>query len=398
MTVGRQPSFARVLAAVCSVTTAGVLPVFLLGGLAVQISDDLDLSTAALGQAIFGFFIVSALSSAHSGRLTERFGSTHSMRAAGVLGSISAMGVAIAGQVGTLAAALCVGGLANALAQPAANAMVVRTVVSHRQGLALGVKQSAIPMATLLAGLAVPEFALTVGWRWAYVLASLVSLIAASAVPTLGRPIPRDRDQDAQQPFRVAPLAVLGFGVFLGSAMANSLGAFMTSSTVAAGVEPATAGWLLALGSGLGLTLRIASGWLADRRSEHLPTVSLMLGGGAVGLAALSTGEPRFMVLGVLIAFGSGWSWPGVFNLAVVSSYRSEPARATGLTQIGAYVGGATGPLVMGLLVDGFGYRPAWLTFTVVACLAAVVMLVGRRLLSAEPSQVINPVRPGAAR
>ena len=178
---------------------------------------------------------------------------------------------------------------------------------------------------------------------------------------------------------------VLGVGVALGSAMANSLGAFVTSSAVEAGIAAGSAGLLLALGSGLGLTLRIISGWMADRRTEHLPTVAVMLLGGAIGVAALSTGRPAVMVVGTLLAFGSGWSWPGVFNLAVVSNYVQQPARATGVTQTGAYVGGAFGPLIMGLLVDEFGYRTSWLVFMVVACTSAAVMLVGRRLLMARP-------------
>lgn len=383
----------RVLLSICAITTAGVLPVFLLGGLAVQVRQDLDLSSSAQGQAIFGFFIVSAISSASAGRLTERLGSTVLMRAAGVVGACSAFGVATAQSFTALTAALCVGGLANALAQPAANAMVVRTIPANRQGLALGIKQSAIPVATLLAGLAVPAFALTIGWRWAYAVAGLLALGAASSVPVLDRPRHIATATDVTTEFRLAPLVVLGCGVFLGSAMANSLGAFVTSSVVIAGIEPATAGWVLALGSGLGLTLRIASGWLADRREEHLPTVAAMLLGGAIGLAALSTGEPAIMVAGVLVAFGSGWSWPGVFNLAVVSNYRDEPGRATGLTQIGAYVGGAIGPLTMGLLVDSFSYRFAWLAFTVVACVAASVMLIGRRLLAPTRTAAISPLR-----
>lgn len=383
----------RVLLSVCAVTTAGVLPVFLLGGLAVQIRDDLDLSKSAQGQAIFGFFIVSAISSAWSGRLTERLGSAVVMRAAALAGAISSIGVGAAQNLPVLTVALGIGGLANALAQPAANALVVRSIAPHRQGLALGVKQSAIPMATLLAGLAVPSLALTVGWRWAFVVATALSLIAAFTVPSppaheLSRAETRDDRQLAD--FRLLPLLVLGIGVCLGSAMANALGAFVTSSAVEAGIQAGAAGLLLAVGSGLGLSLRIASGWLADRRQEHLPTVAAMLVGGAIGLAGLSSGQPWLIVAGTLLAFGAGWSWPGVFNLAVVTNYADQPARATGLTQTGAYVGGAVGPLTMGFIVDGFGYRTAWLTFVVVACTSAAVMLVGRRLLVAPSAAAVS--------
>ena len=53
---------------------------------------------------------------------------------------------------------IAVAGSANALCQPAANLLIARAVPAHRQGLAFAVKQSAIPMSTLLAGVAVPAW------------------------------------------------------------------------------------------------------------------------------------------------------------------------------------------------------------------------------------------------
>ena len=165
--------------------------------------------------------------------------------------------------------------------------------------------------------------------------------------------------------------------------MANALGAFVTSSAVHAGIGAGAAGALLAVGSGVGLALRIGSGWLADRRGdEHLVTVAVMLAGGALGLVGIASAVPWVLVVGTLLAFGSGWSWPGVFNLAVVNHHPEAPAAATGLTQTGSYTGGALGPLAMGALVQHQGYGPAWLVFAVVALAAAGVMLVARRLLA----------------
>lgn len=383
------PGERRVLAAVIGVTTAGVLPVFLFGGLAVQIRADLGLSTSSQGLATFGYFAVSALSSALSGRLTERFGHARSMRAAAALGAASALCLALAHAFGLLVAALALGGLSNALAQPAANALVVRAVAARRQGLALGVKQAAIPMATLLAGLAVPSIALTVGWRWAFAGAAALALSVTALVPgdratRHARGVPRPRPR-----LRLPPLVALAVGVGLGSAMANSLGAFVTSTAVHAGIGPGAAGALLAVGSGVGLALRIGSGWMADRRGdEHLTTVAAMLAGGAVGLVGLATGIPAVLVVGTLLAFGSGWSWPGVFNLAVVNHHPQAPAAATGLTQTGSYTGGAIGPLVMGALVEHQGHTAAWLVFAGVALAASGVMLVARRLLAGPPVAV----------
>src|SRR5829696_7279082 len=57
-----------------------------------------------------------------------------------------------------------IAGLANAVSHTAANLSLAREVPASRQGLSFGIKQAAIPVATLLAGLAVPTIAVTLGW------------------------------------------------------------------------------------------------------------------------------------------------------------------------------------------------------------------------------------------
>lgn len=107
-----------------------------------------------------------------------------------------------------------------------------------------------------------------------------------------------------------------------------------------------------------------------------------MVTGGAVGLVAMASGRALLLVPGTLVAFALGWSWPGVFNLAVVNHHPHAPAAATGLTQTGSYAGGALGPLLMGALVQHDGYGPAWLTFATIALACAGVMLLARHLLA----------------
>ncbi len=380
-----QKSERRILLAVIVVTTAGVLPVFLFGGLAVQISGDLELSAAAKGQVVFGYFFVSSASSAWSGRMTERFGPPRLMRIATLFAGASSLGVALSKSFPWIVAAVAVGGLANALAQPAANALVVQHIDPARRGFALGVKQSAIPMATLVAGLAVPVVGLTIGWRWAFVGGAAVAVAAALTIPAGSGTAQSRRDVDLRAE-RIGPLIVLAAGTCLGAAVANVLGAFTTSSAVDAGISAGAAGALLAGGSALGLGLRLASGWLADRRSGgHVTAVAAMLAGGGLGLVGMAADQHLVLALGTLLAFGSGWSWPGVFNLAVVTYYPRTPAAATGITQTGSYSGGAVGPLAMGFLIERFGYDRAWLVFAGVAFCAALVLMYGRHLLKDHP-------------
>lgn len=62
-----------------AVVTVGVLPVFLVGGLAVQIRGELGLSVSLLGLAGSMFFATSALVARPLAAVTERIGPTLSL-------------------------------------------------------------------------------------------------------------------------------------------------------------------------------------------------------------------------------------------------------------------------------------------------------------------------------
>ncbi len=369
-----------------SVATCGVIPAFLTGGLAVQIRDELDFGEGALGLAVAVFFASSSLASFLSGRVVERVGYSLGMRVAALASAASLLGVAVlAGSWTALIYCLALGGLANAISHPATHLFMARKVPQGRQGLAFGVKQAAIPTATLLAGLAVPSFATTVGWRWAFVacaaLALVVSLLVPKEDPNVAPPRPKHKTARIGDA-RLGPLLLLALGMALGSAAANPLGAFVVESSVAAGIEVGTAGLLLALGSAVGIGVRVLLGWLTDRREGgSLNLVTGMMALGTLGFLLLAGGAGWVLVVGVVLAFGAGWGWPGLFNFAVVKTSPGAPAAATGVTQTGASGGAAVGPLVFGLVVEGYSFGTAWLVSGALVFLAATAILAGRRML-----------------
>jgi MFS family permease len=367
-----------------AVATAGVLPAFLTGGLAVQVRGELDFGAGALGVAVATFFATSSLASAVMGRLVEGVGAHRGMRLAAAGSAASLLGVALlatswAGLVGCLV----LGGLANAVTHPATNLSLAREVQAGRQGLSFGVKQAAIPLATLLAGLAVPGIAATLGWRWAFVGGAALALAIAALVPAGTSEDVVSRGEEAgEKDARVAPLLLLALGIGLGSTAATPLGAFLVESSVAAGLRVESAGLLLAAGSAVNIAVRVTFGHLADGMSGgRLLLVSGMLGIGVVGFALLATGEGGLIVPGALLAFGAGWGWPGLFNFAVVKTSPGAPAAATGITQTGASGGAALGPLVFGLVAEAASYDVAWLVCGTVALVALGAILIGRHML-----------------
>uniref|UniRef100_UPI0015F0C3C8 MFS transporter n=1 Tax=Pseudonocardia pini TaxID=2758030 RepID=UPI0015F0C3C8 len=155
-----EQSALRVGAGAVAITTATVLPVFLLGALSVQIGAELDFDPAALGLVVALYFGVSALASLPVGRLVERWGSRRTSR---VAVSGAAVFLLLTGLVSwnyaSLVVILLMGAWCNVMGQLSSNLTLARSMPPARMGLSFGVKQASVPLATLLAGVAVPAVA-----------------------------------------------------------------------------------------------------------------------------------------------------------------------------------------------------------------------------------------------
>lgn len=371
-----------------STTVACVVPVFLVGGLAVQIGQDLGMSPAGLGLAVAVYFGVSALTSMPAGAAVERVGAPAAARAGIIISSLSLLAIAVAAHsYPVLVVLLGIAALANSLGQLAANAALAR-VRPGRQGVSFGLKQAAIPAATLLAGASVPAVALTIGWRWAFVAAAVA---AAAALLLVAAPAPGERPAGTRSPggagrTATGALTVIGAAVALAAAAAGALGIFLVDSAAARGIAPGLAGLMLTIGSVACIAGRIGAGWLADRRGTHgdVMAVVTLLVIGAAGLALLAAPGNLAMVLGVLLGFGFGWAFPGLVNFTVVQLHPHAPAAATAITQTGVYTGGSLGPLAFGAAAGAGGYPVAWLGAAVALLVGAGLMLVARQLLAAQ--------------
>lgn len=368
-----------------AVAIAGVLPAFLVGALAVQMRQDLRIGVAAIGLATASLFMVSGSLARPCGSLVHRIGSRRALGLAAALSTAALVGVALAPTYWVLLAALLVGGLGNGLAQPAANMSLSELVTDVRLGLAFGIKQSAIPAATLLAGLAVPAIALTVGWRWAAALAALLALgVVVLSASTPRVPSRHSRHQEVvDKGLPRSGLVVLTIGGGLAAAASTSLGVFLVDAGVDAGLGPGDSGLLFAVSSVLGLIGRVGLGWLADRhpRRSLYATIATLLVLGAAGYGLLAAGTPATFVAGSLLAYGAGWTWTGLFHFAIVKDNRLRAAAATGFVQTGLSLGAALGPLAFGVVASATSYGTAWVWNAVLSVVAAATIRSGRRIV-----------------
>lgn len=364
--------------------TLGALPVFLLGALAVFIRDELDFSPAALGAVASLYYLSSALASSPGGRLAERLGGGRAIAVAATGTVIATLGIAlVATSWSRLAFFMVVAGIGNGIAFPSSNLALARGIPAARLGMAFGFKQSSGPIAALLAGIAVPLLGLTVGWRWAFLLA------AAAGIPLiiagLRARVPAGSTKHVTAEVPTAPLVVLAFGAAGVVVAGSSLGAFYVESAVSHDIPTGVAGLLLAAGSLIGIVARVGWGWVADRsKIDHFHIVIGLLVLGSLGLVMLGmVSSMAGLVVVTVLVFATAWAWPGVFNFAVVSRLPHAPAMATGITGTGQFAGGIIGPLGFGLLVQHRSYTAAWLFAAISVFLAAGFMYVGSRMLSA---------------
>jgi MFS family permease len=350
-----------------------VLPGFLIGSLALQIRHDLDVSVGAVAAGVTVFFAAGALGAGPGGRFAERVGALRAIRGCLVVTAACLLAAGLATQsLAELLVVLAVAGVANSVTQPAINLFMADQVPLDRQGLAFGVKQSAIPAAVLISGLALPVLALPFGWRATFAICAVAALVVAALV---GRAAPSfaAAPQRVPAPRPSRKLVATAVGASLASAGPCALGAYLVASAVDVGIAEGVAGVLAAAGSGISLVVRIIVGHRADRRRDYgFSTMVALLVAGAGGFALLAVGSPVPFVLGAFVAFGLGWGWPGLFNLAVVDLYRESPGAATGISQTGIYVGAAFGPAAYGLLSSGIGYSAAWLVAGACALVAAM--------------------------
>ncbi len=188
-----------------------------------------------------------------------------------------------------LLALIAVAGLSNAVTQPAINLFMADQVPLDRQGIAFGIKQSAIPVAVLVSGLALPLVALPLGWREAFVLFAVAALGVAAVVRRSAASFVAPRAR-ARPPRPSRALVVTAIGAALGSAGPNSLGAYLVASAVDIGIAEGAAGVLAAVGSGVSLITRIGFGQRADRRADYgFGAVVGLLAAGSTGFALLAS-------------------------------------------------------------------------------------------------------------
>jgi MFS family permease len=369
-------------------SVGGNLPMFLTGALAVQVRAELGFADAGLGVALAAPYLTGALLAAPIGRLADRLGWRRAVRLAGAVATAVLVGIGLgAVHLAALVLLLSVAGAALSMSVTSASLIIAEQAPVHRRGLVFGAKQSAIPLAAMLAGLAVPALGVTVGWRWAYVAAAAVPLAAVGLVPRgADRRPPAAPDVDPLPRARLdVALVALTVAGGMASLTTSALAGFLVPSAVDAGISVGVAGLVLAAAAATSLVVRMSAGMLVDRfthRGVHLIAALLLAGAG--GHLLLAAGQPTAVAIGGLLAYGAGWGWPGLIFYALALHWPRTVGEATGVAQIGLMLGMAAGPLGFGAIASVGGYSVAWTVTASTAVLAALLFVLASRRFARE--------------
>lgn len=359
---------------------AAIAPVHLLGSLAPTIQDELGFGDAAQGLAVAGFFGLSAILTSWGGAFTDRRGSTRALRVAVVSSLAGAIVLMLAPAYAVIVIGLLIAAIGNAIAQPGNNAFISAGVPVERRGFALGLKQSAIPISTGLAGLALPVIAITAGWRFAYLYPVAIAAAALVLIPPVPTAPASPTTARVLRPSRGLVLVTAG-AVAAGVAVAP-VGAFLVRSLEDAGFDPGTAGIVQLCGSVTLITTRISWGRLMDHTSlDRFSFAFALLTVGSIGYPLLAFGNGPLMVIGALTAYGAAWSWPGIAHLGVVEHHPDDIGGASGILQAGMFTGATLGPGMFGIVAEQVSFAAAWTICFGSAVLGAMFIGFGGRTL-----------------
>ncbi|WP_030196149.1 MFS transporter [Streptomyces sp. NRRL S-87] len=345
-----------------------MLQLFLLGALGPRLVADLGISPTVLGlTTTIGFGTAAALSPA-GGRIVDRIGPRRSLV---LLLTVSALALALIGAApgaGPLLCAVALGGVPQALANPATNKAVLAAVPPPRRGAVTGLKQSGVQLGAFAAGLPLAALAGGPGWRAAVWTAAAAALLAAGwalrSLPADAPPPPASRAVAGTASVTRGMVAWLaGFSLFLGAGIASVNTYLALYGVQRLDMDPTAAGALVAVLGVAGIAGRV--GWSKAARPGRAERLPGWLACGALGAAGLLGAA---QVAGPLVWLGA--VAVGVFAVSgnavsmVLVMQRAAPGRAgqdSALVAAGFFAGFAVGPTLFGFLAEHGRYGAGWL-------------------------------------
>jgi MFS family permease len=360
------------------------------GPLAPLLQSELGITRTEIGlfQSVLALTMTGAALA--GGRAADRLGERLVLIASGLVMGVASLTTVFVGSFGALLLVALALGLGSGVQNPAGSAAIMRWFPPRRRGVAMGIRQTGVPFGGVFAAIALPWVAISWGWRAAYVVAGLLSLLGAAVVAASYFDPPRETGPGAARMRSLRDL-VADRRLWLLSVTYNGQIVAQYAATVylvlflheAHQFSLAGAAALLALTNVTAIGARIGWGLLSDsvfaaaRRPVFVIVIGLTLAG-TLAAAALPREAPGWLVVAFVVLLGlSAFSWTGIWvAMTVELSGAASAASAVAWVQFLGGVGSLAGPPIFGYLVDSTGsYRIAWLATALPVVLGLVAIL-----------------------
>lgn len=362
--------------------------------LAGFVKHDLHLSAAGIGAVVGALTVGKILGGYGAGVAADRLGEWRVMLIGGIVAGASVVAAAFA-PLPLLLGLLVVAGAGAAAIMPAGGRAVAAAFPWNRRATALGMRQTAIPAGGLVAAVALPPLAMSLGWRVALAVAGALSLAGAVTAYLVGRrsgvanaTVERDGSKDSvvekarfHQFLRSRQIVLLTiWGCLISGGQYTFVSYIGLQVHEAGGISLATAAILVAFAQLGGIIGRVGWGFVSDRRmgGRRQP---LVLGSTAVAATAtllipVFAGHASLTLMACLsfIVGLSLFGWQGLWVTCMSEAGSDSSAGAVlgfGLTFIAA--ANALTPPAYGFAADVSGsYRAIWLALGTALVLALI--------------------------
>jgi sugar phosphate permease len=351
-----------------------------LPAIAPAIRRDFGLTLTQTGVVLAASFLGSLPTLLVWGLIADRIGERLVMAIGLACASAALVWAGSASSFAALVLALAVAGGVAAGVNSATGRAVMAWFRQDERGLALGIRQMAVPLGGAIGAVALPLLEQNLSLRAAFIGLACASLVGAIVSLVFIRVEPSEDHSALARPLRDRRVWLICMGsTFFVTTQLSLLGFFVLFLHDHRGVSTTVAAIALAITQVLGGISRIALGRWSDRlrmRIAPLRWVGLGIAVSVGVLTVLLDASAWLVVPALVVAATFGLSWNGLsFTATAEAAGRARSGAAIGLQQTFLAAGGLIAPIAFGAIVHNTSWRVAF-------ALAAVSPLIGYALLS----------------
>jgi MFS family permease len=395
---GQGHNLLLVLLLVTGVQAMATLSVLSLATLAPAVSARFGVGAHFVGYQVSIIYISAAAISLIAGTLVRRWGAVATSQYALLLCIAGVLGLSTGNLLVVVVGSLLIGA-GYGLTNPAASHLLFRFAPAAHRNLLFSIKQTAVPLGGVLAGLMLPALTALAGWRVALLAGSGLSATLFLILHLYRRHF--DSDREPGRPLRKnlhyamrllaqrRDLTRLSIMAFCFSATQLSLMSFAVSMLVQdLATSLVIAGTVVSLMQGFGAFGRIFWGTIADRFTSGIPVLIII---GILSIASslvmvfIDRTWPFAAVIALLCVFGAcAIGWNGVFLAEVARVSRPEEVGSmTGMVLFFTFSGVVVGPTFFATVYGIIGSYPV--TYGIMALFPIIGTLSLRGLGSTPP-------------